>query len=335
MTRSYSDPKKQKVAESLTKASPILKSARSPDLDGVSQEGFPRVGHRFSHLVDNNVQSSRSEMIQAKRRAGSVSPGEIHTAARIGISGIAGKLPHMERIQRSFGHHDVSGIHAHTDRTASDGSLAMGAKAFAMGNHIAFADAPDLHTAAHEAAHIIQQRGGVQLAGGIGQAGDRYERDADAVADRVVRGHSSEGQLDAYIQSAPGKIHPGSARPEVVQRGGGMSQDDDYEIMKKIVVRDKAYAKFEIKLAEKVHEEKITEDEAAMLAAIAKDDDEILLKHHRPGEQWVQHGSNIMLELAQERLKPRGDRERAKIVKGARDPRVFKVIDVYKAFHGR
>jgi hypothetical protein len=41
----------------------------------------------------------------------------------------------------------------------------------------------------------------VQLLGGVGQAGDAYERDADAVAEQVVRGQSAEALLDQY---APG-----------------------------------------------------------------------------------------------------------------------------------
>jgi hypothetical protein len=63
---------------------------------------------------------------------------------------------------------------------------------------VAFAGAPNLHTAAHEAAHVIQQRAGVQLKGGVGEVGDPYERHADAVADAVVQGKSSEALLDAY-----------------------------------------------------------------------------------------------------------------------------------------
>src|SRR5262249_23192845 len=54
-----------------------------------------------------------------------------------------------------------------------------------------------LHTAAHEAAHVIQQRNGVRLPGGIDHPGDRHEQHADLVADRVVRGESVEELLDA------------------------------------------------------------------------------------------------------------------------------------------
>src|SRR5262249_27359282 len=49
-----------------------------------------------------------------------------------------------------------------------------------------------------EAAHVIQQRGGVQLKAGVGNAGDQYERHADTVADLVVQGKSSESLLDRF-----------------------------------------------------------------------------------------------------------------------------------------
>jgi len=84
---------------------------------------------------------------------------------------------------------------------ADEASSELGAKAYASGDRVAFAGgAPDLHTAAHEAAHVVQQQQGVHLAGGVGKDGDDHERHADAVADRVVRGQSAEALLDA----APG-----------------------------------------------------------------------------------------------------------------------------------
>jgi hypothetical protein len=60
---------------------------------------------------------------------------------------------------------------------------------------VAFRWTPDLFTSAHEAAHVVQQRAGVQLRGGIGEVGDPFEQHADAVAERVVRGESAEHLL--------------------------------------------------------------------------------------------------------------------------------------------
>jgi hypothetical protein len=124
------------------------------------------------------------------------SEAEIQAAANRGVSGAAGSLPHLDAIQKSFGKHDVSHVKAHGDQAAAEGAEAMGAEAFASDDRVAFASAPSLHTAAHEAAHVVQQRAGVQLKGGVGEADDEYERHADAVADRVVAGKSAEAELD-------------------------------------------------------------------------------------------------------------------------------------------
>jgi len=121
---------------------------------------------------------------------------DIHEVAAQGTQGSGGSLPHLDAIQASFGSHDVSGVQAHTGSAAQAASKAIGAQAYASGNSIAFGQNPDLHTAAHEAAHVVQQRAGVSLSGGVGQAGDSYEQHADAVADAVVQGKSAEGLLD-------------------------------------------------------------------------------------------------------------------------------------------
>jgi hypothetical protein len=123
-------------------------------------------------------------------------PADVHAAAAIGTSGPTTELPHFGTIQRAFGRHDVSGIKAHVGGQAEAGATAMGAEAFATGDRVAFRGAPDLRTAAHEAAHVVQQRGGVHLAGGVGDEGDLYEQHADDVADLVVRGESAEALLD-------------------------------------------------------------------------------------------------------------------------------------------
>ncbi len=136
-------------------------------------------------------------LIGTVQRAGDGAKAEyVHTAAARGLDAPASSLPHLDTIQRSFGHHDVAHVQAHVGGAASDASTAMGATAYASGNHVGFASAPDLHTAAHEAAHTVQQKGGVQLKGGVGDEGDSYERHADAVADKVVAGESAEALLD-------------------------------------------------------------------------------------------------------------------------------------------
>lgn len=147
----------------------------------------------------------------------------VHAAAAHGISGNGGSLPHRDAIQASFGHHDVSGIQAHSDANAAAGSRAMGAEAYATGSHVAFgSSAPTLHTAAHEAAHVIQQRGGVHLKGGVGEVGDAHEQHADAVADRVVQGKSAVDLLDRYAGGSEGsEVQRQTLQKMTDPRGGG------------------------------------------------------------------------------------------------------------------
>jgi len=127
-----------------------------------------------------------------------MNPGIVQRAAQAGVAGSGAKLPHLGAIQGSFGRHDVSGVKAHAGGNAAAACEDMGASAYASGNAVAFKGQPDLHTAAHEAAHIVQQRAGVSLSGGVGKSGDAYERHADQVADAVVQGKSAEGLLDKH-----------------------------------------------------------------------------------------------------------------------------------------
>jgi hypothetical protein len=157
----------------------------------------------------------------------------VEAAAAHGVSGAGGPLPHLARIQASFGHHDLGGVRAHTDARAAAGAGAMGARGFAVGDRVAFDGAPDLHLAAHEAAHVVQQRGGVQLDGGVGQDDDAHERHADAVADRVVAGQDASSLLDLFgHRGAPSagvqqrKARPGAApKPVVTVDGAGVLRD--------------------------------------------------------------------------------------------------------------
>jgi len=123
---------------------------------------------------------------------------QIHRIASRGVTGTGTKLPYLAQIQRSFGPHQISHVKAFTGTRARSASAAIGAAAYTAGERIAFANKPSLHTAAHEAAHVIQQRGGIQLKGGLGKVGDPYERHADQVADRVVAGRDASTLLDRF-----------------------------------------------------------------------------------------------------------------------------------------
>ena len=133
-----------------------------------------------------------------------------HAAAARGASGAEGqRLPFGAQLQAAFGRHDLGAVRAHLGPQATQAAAALGARAYATGDDVVFAEDPDLFTAAHEAAHVVQQRRGVSVAGGVGAVGDAYERHADEVAHAVVAGRSVEALLDAS---------PGGAGRGAVQR---------------------------------------------------------------------------------------------------------------------
>ncbi len=168
--------------------------------------------------------------------------GQIHDAARLGTSGPGGSLPHFDRIQESFGRHSVADAQAHTGAAAQAASGSLGANAFTTAGHIAFAGHPNLRLAAHEAAHIVQQRAGLNLDSGVGRIGDRHEQHANAVADRVMRGESSEALLSQYaatggstgrvVQKDEPKVPANAYKGEVRLKDDGenITTEDDKEI---------------------------------------------------------------------------------------------------------
>lgn len=108
-------------------------------------------------------------------------------------------LPHSDRIQASFGRHDLSHVRTAIGGPARAASDRLSAAAFTSGDRIAFRDAPDLRLAAHESAHVVQQRGGAGLQTfrrDVSSPGDGWERHADRVAGAVVDGRSAEPLLD-------------------------------------------------------------------------------------------------------------------------------------------
>lgn len=144
--------------------------------------------------------------------------GDVHSTAQGGVSGGGGALPHLNTIQQAFGKHDVSSVQAYVGGAAESATTALGAEAYATGNKVAFKQSPSLHTAAHEAAHTVQQKAGVSLPGGVGSVGDKYEQHADSVADAVVQGRSAESLLEtgtglgrSAVQKKAVQMTPGTA----------------------------------------------------------------------------------------------------------------------------
>jgi Domain of unknown function (DUF4157) len=128
----------------------------------------------------------------------------VHEHAAAGVAGAGRPLPYLDELQESFGHHAgaLDEVRAHDGPEAAAASARIGAQAYATGKDIALPAGASKHLVAHEAAHVVQQRAGVALKGGVGAEGDVYERHADRVADEVVAGRSAARVLDELAGAA-------------------------------------------------------------------------------------------------------------------------------------
>ncbi|MDJ1643042.1 eCIS core domain-containing protein [Streptomyces pakalii] len=106
--------------------------------------------------------------------------------------------PLREEMESRLGS-DFSDVRLHTDSAARASAAEVGARAYTSGSHVVIGDGGgDKHTLAHELTHVIQQRQG-PVAGtdngsglSVSDPGDRFEREAEANAVRVMRRTSEQ-----------------------------------------------------------------------------------------------------------------------------------------------
>jgi len=105
---------------------------------------------------------------------------------------------------------DFSGVRVHTNEQAAASAAAVQARAYTVGNEVVFgsggfdATSPDgRRTLAHELTHVVQQQSGpvdgTPTGGGISVSdpSDRFEREAERVADQAVSGPGGEAATGA------------------------------------------------------------------------------------------------------------------------------------------
>jgi hypothetical protein len=99
------------------------------------------------------------------------------------------------QMESAFGS-DLSSVRVHHDKGADELNQSLNSRAFTTGKDIFFrqgeynpGSSGGRELLAHELTHVMQQSGdGIQTKLKIGQAGDRYEQEADQVARAVIRG---------------------------------------------------------------------------------------------------------------------------------------------------
>jgi hypothetical protein len=95
-----------------------------------------------------------------------------------------------DAIENSFSI-DMDGVEVHADDSAQSAAGALSARAFAYGNHIFLGKnekLTDIRLIAHEAAHVVQQKGVPTVMRSAPGQSDVYESEADRAASAVERG---------------------------------------------------------------------------------------------------------------------------------------------------
>lgn len=149
----------------------------------------------------------------------------VRAMAERGLQGPGCPLTHLEQLQQAFGHHDIRGMREHTGTAAGKALAGLGAQGYTSDGRMALAGPPDLYVQAHEAAHGVQQAALSDRLPLVGSSGDRYERQADAVADAVVRGESAQPLLDS-MAGRPTQVAPGSGNGAVQMKWPDRNLED-------------------------------------------------------------------------------------------------------------
>lgn len=174
---------------------------------------------RRAGLLDNR----REHAVGLGERQAAPSAPEVQRSAVHAVLRTAGRpLDEATRtdMEDRFGA-DFTDVRVHDDGAARASAAEIGARAYTSGSHIVLGDGGgDQHTLAHELTHVVQQRRG-SVAGTDNGAGlqvsdpaDRFEREAEANATRVMRAPAGE----TAVQRAPRVVSRAGTGP--VQRMG-------------------------------------------------------------------------------------------------------------------
>jgi Domain of unknown function (DUF4157) len=178
----------------------------------------------------------------AQRRASGDDEGDSSPVHDVVSSKGSPLAPEVRSEMESAVGHDFGDVEVHTDTRAADSARSVQAHAYTVGNHIVFGEGrfrPDTdegkHTLAHELTHVVQQRSGpvdgTPAAGGIrvSDPSDRFEREAEANASRVMAGGGGAGgDAAAPAQAAPVQRHADENAEEApVQRQAAEDEKDE------------------------------------------------------------------------------------------------------------
>ncbi|MBM7810698.1 eCIS core domain-containing protein [Saccharothrix algeriensis] len=172
----------------------------------------------LQRLIGN---AATSRMVTAQRSA-------VHDV--LSTPGAPPAPPARQDVEGSLGA-DFSDVRLHTDTAAQRSAVGLGAHACSSGSHIVSGPGGlDRETPVHELAYVVRQRqgpvAGTDAGGGlrVGDPGDRYEREAEEVAEQVVSG---DAPALGHTEGAPSGAVTGH-----VQRKVGFEAEIDLPVTK-------------------------------------------------------------------------------------------------------
>jgi hypothetical protein len=108
-------------------------------------------------------------------------------------------------MEQGFGQ-DLSAVRIHTGVDAANSASEINARAYTKGNQIVFGQneyaphsASGKHLLAHEITHVVQQQKGISTKSNNNSNQDSLEKEADRVADSIVRGAGAK--IPIHLQS--------------------------------------------------------------------------------------------------------------------------------------
>jgi Domain of unknown function (DUF4157) len=158
-----------------------------------------------------------AETLQVARRPSAVAAAEVHAVVRGGGGQLLDERIRAEMEARLGG--DFSSVRIHTGAAAARSAAGVRARAYTVGDAVVFgaggyapATTEGRRTLAHELVHVQQQRRGpvtgTDAGGGIAisDPGDRFEREAESVADHALQIEGATRRRGAVPGGAVGTV---------------------------------------------------------------------------------------------------------------------------------
>jgi len=190
----------------------------------------------ITHLQKTVGNNAVQAMLAQRKESAGPSPLQDDVADNIRSEKGGGHQLHPDVADKAGGvmGQDFSDVNVHTDGKADNLSRSIGAKAFTTGNDIFFKEGEynpqseeGQHLISHELTHVVQQGSGnkapssVQGKMTVNDPNDKYEKEADNVADKVVKSEAAPVQAqesEGQAQRAEEEEEVAAKRDDTVQR---------------------------------------------------------------------------------------------------------------------